>query len=114
MYNLMLDDSRDLSYFGYDIEFGSSWVLAKTSEEAKAIIADRGIPEEVSLDHDLGPGESGMDFVKWLVEKDMEEDLIDPMHFSFIVHSSNVEASHNMKSYLSNYLRLKLNRLLEG
>lgn len=102
---LFLDDVRDLP--------DTSFNLVRSYTEAVKFVEENGIPNFISFDHDLGVDENekllptGYDFVKWLVESDMDGIYNFPENFSFSVHSSNPSGKENIKSYLNNYLNFK-------
>lgn len=97
-YRLFLDDIRDAP--------GGDWVIARNAEEAKSIVQQKGFPSFISFDHDLGLEESGYDFAKWLVDYDMDNNVV-PEDFSFNVHSANPVGATNIKSLLDNYISFK-------
>ncbi len=114
-YKLFLDDVRLIDFWMVEHgcytreerdEYKRDWKLARNVEEAKQLIINFGCPEEMSLDHDLGEIETGMDFIKWLVEYDMEKDIIFK-GMKFICHSANPEGSKNIRSYYNNYIKMK-------
>lgn len=83
------------------------YILAYDCEKAKNIIASNGCPIFISFDHDLGEGkETGNDLVKWMIEKDLDEEgKFIPEDFAFQVHSANPIGRKNIESLLSNYLK---------
>lgn len=116
-YNLFLDDERNpesleilLPKVLFNMAMGLNWVVVKNYREFVNIIENRGLPNIMSLDHDLGYWENdieydltektGMDCVKYLVEYCMEHDLDVPL---YMIHSRNETGANNMDSYLSNY-----------
>jgi hypothetical protein len=113
-YRLYLDDVRPCP---------DGDVLARNFWEARRIVAERGFPNHVSFDHDLGmiineeigglvsasedPNEkTGMDFAKWLCGHDVRTGLM-PEHFTFSVHSANPVGAKNIQLYMENYMRLR-------
>jgi len=104
MYKLFLDDIR--------IPNEGGWIIARDMNEAIAIVSEKGCPDVVSFDHDLGEDElgnirpTGYDFAKYLVEQDMNSDII-PDDFSFVVHSANPVGKVNITLLLNNYLNFK-------
>lgn len=91
MYKLFLDDIREPEYL-----YGSSdWVIARNIEEFKNIILDKGAPNEVSFDHDLGivngKIEEASEALHWL----MYSDYIVP---KIRIHSDNIAGSLNLES----------------
>ena len=105
LWKLFLDDIRDPS--------DTSFVIARTVEEAQYLILNYGVPAVISFDHDLGMDgtgnllPSGYYLAKWLVEMDMDEMIKIPLDFSFVVHSHNPIGAENIRIYLSNYLKSK-------
>jgi hypothetical protein len=96
MYKLFLDDVRE----PYEADF----VIARSFDDALKIIEEKGFPYFISFDHDLGEDiPTGFDFAKWLVEQDMDFNVL-PANFSFNVHSANPVGAENIKGYLSSYL----------
>ncbi len=89
-WKLFVDDDR----VGPQHEPG--WVFAPNYEKALELIAEKGLPDEVSLDHDIWTGcWQGDDFCAWLVRQDL------PTEFEYRVHSSNKEGAENMIAILS-------------
>lgn len=113
-YKLFLDDVRNPSDWMSRVAFDSSdraaedakWSIARMVEDAMYLVIKYGCPEKMSLDHDLGDMLTGMDFVKWFVEYDMEHNII-PKGFTFAIHSANPVGAKNMQEYLDNYLYQK-------
>lgn len=92
-WNLFLDDERDPPNDGRD------WIIARNFSEAAALINSRGLPNHMSLDHDLGEGHmTGYDFVKYVVEVMIENGM--PEDFTFNVHSMNPIGAKNILEYL--------------
>ena len=87
-----------------------TFIIARTVDEAKRLIEERGMPTYISFDHDLGIDEnddlleSGYDLAKWIVEMDMDGVLRIPEQFEFNVHSANPIGAKNISSYLHGYL----------
>jgi hypothetical protein len=105
------------------------WIVVRSYEEFVEKITEIGLGniEMISLDHDLGDtamGEwhrnvyhnyeldydnilekTGMDCVKWLVEKWMDGEPV----VTVVVHSANAIGSGNMMGYINNYRHI--NRL---
>lgn len=99
-YKLFVDDIRDAP--------DSTWVVVRSVQQARLLIRTHGIPDEMSLDHDMGtnPGGDVSEFVKWLILYDMEFDIIKrPLVYK--IHSANPVASENMRSWLDNYMKQK-------
>lgn len=116
---LFLDDERVprdlvaiLPRWEYDLKIGSRierFMIARNVAEAKAYVNRLGWPSFASFDHDLGsydgtPLPTGFDFVKWLCEKAMDEDIKINADFEFLVHSANPVGRDNIRKYLENFL----------
>lgn len=100
-YSLFLDDER------FPPEFcpKGQWVTARTTMEACMIVKERGMPEFISFDHDLGESiPSGHDFTIWLVESHLDGDLTIPANFRFYVHSQNPVGKANIEGLLNQFL----------
>jgi hypothetical protein len=94
MIHLYLDDYRTPTKRQNGLELPDSyWVVVRTVADAKTILST-GIVDNASLDHDLGPGETGYDLVKW-----MEAQNVWPKG-SIKVHSANPVGAANMRAVL--------------
>lgn len=103
-WKLFLDDER----FPVD----SSWAIARTPSEAFVLIEKNGMPNEMSLDHDLGEGiPTGYDFVRMLSERLLDGEVILPDSFKYYVHSQNPVGKRNIEEYLNQFLRFYRNEL---
>jgi hypothetical protein len=102
-YRLFIDDLRD--------PVVSSWVIARTSAEAIALLETCGCPSEISFDHDLGRDDTAMTVVKRLIEMDLNASgRFIPSNFAFSVHSANPVGKENIAGLLHSYLRHKARR----
>lgn len=100
-WSLYLDDLRTPST---KIE----WVIARSFEEARKLVLERGAPTVISFDHDLGDGvPDGYDFAKWIVESDLDGLIKLPEDFRYNVHSANPPGAANIESLMASYLRHK-------
>lgn len=96
-YRLFLDDER----FPPD---DGAWLIARTVDEARAIVEANGIPAFISFDHDLGPGPNAMQFAHWLADHVLDHSLsLDG--FDFYVHSQNPVGRDNIQSFIEGLLR---------
>lgn len=105
-YDLFLDDERHPPRRN-----DKDWCVARSMDEAIHLIEELGVPDTISFDHDLGshngqPLPSGMDFAKWLVQYDLDNNILDEK-FAFTVHSMNSVGATNIQSYMDSYLRSK-------
>jgi hypothetical protein len=81
MWRLFLDDLRT--------PLDSSWKVARSVSDAKALVSENGTPAHIAFDHDLGEGPSGYDFLKWLVEQEIKD-------FDYSIHTSNPPGRANL------------------
>jgi hypothetical protein len=87
-YKLYLDDLRDCP---------EGFILARSSKDAITIVEIRGMPEFISLDHDLGNDDISMVFLKWLSNN------FDKPSFEYIVHSANPVGALNIISFIESW-----------
>lgn len=98
---LYIDDIRSPKTSG-------NWIILRTSDEAIEYVKKHGLPNFVSLDHDLGGDDTVMIFLKWLIEYDLDNDgKIIPPEFTWNIHSANNVGTNNMNSLLTSYLKQK-------
>lgn len=91
-YTLFLDDLREPG-----TEFDNSIVsIARTVESAVRSVVLLGVPETISLDHDLGGGETAMDFMWFLIEGHLDQKFDLNKIKSIIIHSANPVGAKNL------------------
>lgn len=95
-YKLFIDDLRN--------PVTDDWIIARTSDEAILVMIERGCPNEISFDHDLGGNDTSMVVVKWLINSDLDHPGILPGWFVFSVHSANPVGAANITGLLNGYL----------
>lgn len=76
------------------------YTVARSSSEALALCAERGLPEWMSLDHDLGGDDTTMVFLKGFI-KLFPKGPVPP----YYVHSANSIGKENIISYLESFKR---------
>lgn len=87
--------------------------IARSYEEAIAIIQKYGSMSHISFDHDLGEDayghllKSGFDFAKWLVRADINGDYCFMDDFTYKVHSQNPVGKANIIALLDGYFKFK-------
>lgn len=69
-------------------------------EEFVRYISEKGLPDFISFDHDLGEGKSGYDCAKFLVKYCMNNQSKLP---EFTVHSQNPVGKENIERLLGNF-----------
>jgi hypothetical protein len=101
-YNLFIDDER------FPADNGKDWIIARTLDDVKEIVEQRGLPLEISWDHDLGENQpTGFDIAKWMVDQELADLHRFPDGFSFYVHSQNPIGKANIENYFFNYFRVR-------
>lgn len=99
-YRLFIDDLRD--------PIDPAWTVARSSAEAIALLLERGCPDEISFDHDLGGDDTAMAVVHRLIDLDLDADgAFIPLTFRFSVHSANPVGAANLRALLERYLGLR-------
>ena len=102
MIKLYLDDIREPD--------DADYVVVRSFDEATNFVLERGVPEFISFDHDLGCSDdgqinpSGYDFARWLVESDISGLITIPDDFTFAIHSQNPVGSKNIEMLLNRYM----------
>ena len=94
-YRIYLDDCR--------VPKSNDWVIVRSFDDFVTTIKSKGVPDEISFDHDLGwdnendcETKSGYDCAKWLVENCV---IVE----NFNVHSANPVGKKNIEMLLNNY-----------
>lgn len=93
-YKLFIDDER---YPSGNID---EWVITRSSEETIRIVSEKGMPNFISFDHDLGGEDTSIQFIKWLENKLLDEELKFPVDFDFYVHSQNPIGAKNIRLWM--------------
>ena len=97
---LFLDDERPAPQ--------GDWAIVRSYDQAVEWIKENGCPRLISFDHDLGGEQTGLDFAKYLVEKDLDtQGRFIPSTFAFKVHSANIIGGENIELFFRSYLKLK-------
>ena len=111
MWNLYLDDERSPKTTPAN---NQPWIVCRSMNEAIEKITELGVPDQVSLDHDLGFNTfsktnlpSGYDFVKWFANYLQEQPDVDVHNIKFNVHSANPVGAKNMNEYWKSFLNFK-------
>ena len=105
-YKLFLDDLRNVQMV-YKNLTDDDFIIVRNFHDFKTIILEKGLPELISFDNDLGLDENdqiaedGYACAKWLVY----ESGIDLRDLKFNVHSANPVASQQIQSLLDNYIK---------
>ncbi len=97
-YRLFLDDER------MPPDDGNAYVICRSYQDAVYTILTMDMPYYMSLDHDLGTPETGLDFLHWL-EKEIlftKKKIKNFHNCEVYVHSQNPIGSKNMVNYIEN------------
>lgn len=121
-YNLFLDDMRVpedcFEYTHQPVYLMEDWVVVTNYEEFVMAITERGLPDMISFDHDLGDEhygkteilydqyteKTGYHCAKWLLEYIMDHELELPQHI--LIHSMNPVGSKNIESLFKTYFKV--------
>lgn len=107
MYRLFIDDLRSPPDAG--------WEVARSSKAAINLMLDRGCPDQISFDHDLGGDDDAMVVVKWMIDQDLSQSMrFIPNNFHYQVHSANPVGSQNIRGALSRYLTFRMDEMSSG
>ena len=92
-YRLYLDDIRNPK--------SKDWIIVRNYDEFVKCIEEKGLPDELSFDHDLGENDTktGYDCAKWFGEYCWDNGLPFP---KWNVHSANPVGKENIENYLKN------------
>ena len=101
MWKLFIDDER--------FPVTNDWVIARTSKEAINYVYDRGMPNEISFDHDLGGDDTSIFFLKWLVNQMLDGNIYLPYGFTYSIHSQNPIGVKNIEAYMQDILKISRN-----
>ena len=117
MWKLFLDDYRWPEHINMA---RNEFIIARSYNEAVALVKEHGAPEFISFDHDLADAhyggnfsseKTGMDFAKWLVETDIDnQGNFLPDNFTYNVHSMNPDGARNIRGLMENWLHEKKKR----
>lgn len=99
---LFIDDLRNAP--------DSSWIIARTSNDANDIITRIGIPNHISFDHDLGGDDTAICVVNFIIEAVLDGLLRFPENFTFNVHSANPVGAANITGKMNGILNFMANR----
>ena len=107
-YKMYLDDVRAPAHFGSGLKNTPGWLMARSYDEAIDMVERFGAPVYISFDHDLGDAnvKTGYDFAKWLIEQDLDNNIL-PADFDFNVHSANPVGAANITNLLEPYLKTR-------
>ena len=93
VWHLYLDDLRDPPP-------DREWVVCRSTHQALEVVASRGMPAHMSLDHDLGGNDTSMIFLRRLAN-DVWDDTSPPPDYQ--VHSANPVGAQNIVSFMESW-----------
>lgn len=100
-YILFLDDERTIEMVDRSVWPEKTHILFATSSEwAKWIVREHGVPVFMSLDHDLGGDDTTMKFLHWLAEDWFYTSIPE-----YVVHSANPVGAANIVSFMDSWKR---------
>ena len=97
-YCMFLDD--DMVY-RHPPENGKLWIRVQSTDEAIKLVKEKGWPEHISFDHDLGENDTSMIFIRWMIEVLL--DTGSSLPFTYTVHSANPVGFQNITALLLAY-----------
>lgn len=100
-WNLFIDDERNPETIYL---LGEYWTIARSSEQATNLVKEKGMPDAISFDHDLGENDTSIVFLKWLIEYALENKINWVPECFF--HTQNPVGKQNLKSLVSSWLRI--------
>ncbi len=98
-WTLFLDDERAPSWWLTDV------LVARDCDEARALVREMGCPSVISFDHDLGKPETGLTFLWWMIDEDLDGRLDLKAVTRVIVHSMNPTGAGNIAGLWDGYAR---------
>ena len=107
MKRLFLDDIREVDWI-YEPQLASEFEVVRSYADFVANIQEKGLPDFISFDNDLGLDErgkvapDGYAAAKWLVY----ESGLDLKNLKFKVHSANPVAAEQIRGLLRSYLNV--------
>ncbi len=81
------------------------WFIARDANDAVFLVIKHGIPNYISFDHDLGDGANGAQFVIWLINHMLDEELKFPKDFDYFIHSQNPIGAANIRAKMDGAIK---------
>ena len=92
-WNLYIDDIR---FPPADRE----WIVCRSSQEALDRVAEMGMPQFISFDHDLGEEDTTMVFLCRMVNEVWDGVSVPP---DYQIHSANPVGAENIRSFMDSW-----------
>lgn len=96
-YKLFIDDER--------FPTKPDWFVARTSEQAITAIKNYGFPKEIAFDHDLGDDDTVINFLNFLSNYFIDNNIRIPKDFKYSIHSQNPVGKENIDSKMKQLLK---------
>ena len=96
-YKLFIDDER--------FPTKPDWFVARTSEQAITAIKNYGFPKEIAFDHDLGDDDTVINFLNFLSDYVIDNNIRIPKDFKYSIHSQNPVGKENIDSKMKQLLK---------
>ena len=93
------DDARTPHMMRFRYPPDDSWTIAVSSQEAIAVVKEKGFPDELGLDHDLGRHDTVMRFLNWLMLTYGEDHPPPPCE----IHTQNPVGAENIQALLNTW-----------
>lgn len=102
-WKLYLDDQI------FDKETPNRWVLegyigASSSDEAKKLVEEKGLPIMIDFDHDLGGDDKATNFLNWLKYWALDRGLTEIPQYK--IHSANPVGKNNLISLMESWRKV--------
>lgn len=99
-WKLFLDDER----FPGRI-MAPEYTIARNSFDAQWYTTTRGLPIFISFDHDLGGADTAINYVDWLINWMLDNNMRFPEGFDFYVHSQNPVGARNIQNKMDSFIK---------
>ena len=96
-YKMFLDDER------FPPRDGTSWVIARSSDEAIRTVKTLGVPAFISFDHDLGGDDTAIKFIWWLIDMYIDGNIT-TFPTEYFVHSQNPIGAANIRHLMDGFI----------
>jgi hypothetical protein len=100
IWTLFLDDERLPTY-----DLWQDVLIARSCDGARKLVSDLGVPSVISFDHDLGTPETGLSFLWWLIDENLDDRLDLSTITRVIVHSMNPTGAQNIAGLWNGYAK---------
>lgn len=104
-WTLFLDDEREFAETYTNYSSSKIVLVARSTKEAIALVEKYRRPDMILLDHDLGNGDTAMEFLKWLEPycHAWIDDDDNPYPPDYRIHSANPVGQQNIVSFMESW-----------